>query len=141
MKKINIKLNEGLDELKFGCSIDEAIKLWGEPDEIENLNFDEDCNTTVLIYDNYGCALYFEESDQFLLSCIEIENEDAVLFDERIFTFDQKEIIEMMKKHGYTDLEEDQETWGENRISYEKSMIDFFFQDRDLISVTWGVII
>ena len=38
-------------------------------------------------------------------------------------------------------LDEAVEEWGENRVTFEDGMIDFFFDNGRLMSVNWGVLV
>jgi hypothetical protein len=44
----------------------------------------------------------------------------------------------MMKDNGYKDMDEDDETWGEHRVTFEDAQIDFYFDDQELTLVSWG---
>jgi len=46
-----------------------------------------------------------------------------------------------MEKKGYEVAEMELEISGEKRVSYDDAMIDFFFNDGDLVFVNWGVLV
>lgn len=57
--KLEIKLKEGIGGLSFNASIDQAIKLFGKPTDVENIGEDIDYPTTILHYDNLGLSFVF----------------------------------------------------------------------------------
>ncbi len=50
----------------------------------------------------------------------------------------QEEIIGLMHEKGYIDMEDDEETWGELRVSFDDAQIDFYFLDNQLTLVSWS---
>ncbi|MEA4968676.1 MAG: hypothetical protein VB048_11245 [Bacteroidaceae bacterium] len=61
--ELEIKLKEGIGELAFNSSIDQAIKLFGKPNDVENIGEDIDYPTTILHYDYLGLILFFETNE------------------------------------------------------------------------------
>ncbi len=137
IKFLEIKPDIGLGDFVFGDTIDVIKSALGEPDDTEILN-DEDFETKIITYFEEGITFFFEGEDNSIFTCVEIDNEDALIFGKKIIGKNEKEIIGLMSDHGYTEYETDVEEWGEKRISYEKNAIDFFFQDDELISVSWA---
>jgi hypothetical protein len=72
------------------------------------------------------------------LSTIESDNLETVLFNARIFNITRDNLISLMTENGYKDLEEDDETWGEHRVTFEDAQIDFYFADQELTLVSWS---
>jgi hypothetical protein len=52
----------------------------------------------------------------------------------------EPEIIDLMKKHGYTAFETEAED-KDKRLSYEVSMMDFFFREGKLVYMNFGVFV
>jgi len=73
-------------------------------------------------------------------ACFETENEDAVLYDTKVFKLNRAEVIELMRENGFKELEEEDED-GEHRVSFEDAMIDFFFDGDKMTAVSWGVLV
>ena len=50
-----------------------------------------------------------------------------------------QEIIDLMMANGFEEIDEDEEEWGEKRISFDEALIDFYFESDELVTVNWGV--
>ena len=137
-EKLEIKIKEGLNELKFGISMDDVKKLLGTPDDTEIIEEDDE-NTEVWYYWEDGLTVFFEESEDKRCVCLETDNPDAVLLGKKISKIKEKEIEEMFKKENFIDFEEENENWGEKRISVNDAVLDIYFEKGDLVSVNWGV--
>jgi len=140
MENLEINLKTGLNEINFGDTIEKVTALIGEPQDVENLDMDDE-STTVLNYWDKGITLFFEDSNKPSLSCIEVSNKDATLFGEKIFLLSEEKIIQLMSDNGFTDYEKETEVWGEKRITYEDLMLDLYFENQKLSVVSWGSLI
>ncbi len=140
MENIEINIKSGLDGITFGSKLEDVIAQLGDPEDIENIDMDDE-NTTVLNYWDMGITLFFEDVTKPCLSCIEISNKNATLFGKKIFSLSKDEIILLMKEKGHNEYELDTEVWGEERLTFEDLMIDFYFEDKKLSEVSWGNII
>ncbi len=141
--KLEIGLLDGLDELKFGDSPETVKNLLGEPVEIEDIGeeVDEELDTILWSYDELGLTVFFEGKNNHVLSCFETDNEDTTLFGKKLFSLDEKQIIELMKENGLTMMDAEEEEWGEKRVSFDEALIDFYFQKNKLVTVNWGVFV
>ncbi len=129
----------GTDNLKFGTQIEKVIKLIGTPDETTNLdNDDDDVNTVVCNYWEKGYTLFFEGEDNPVFTCADIDNHNISLFGKKIFDLKKNDIISLMKVNGFANPETEEEVWGETRLSYQDAVIDFYFEEGELNSVSWG---
>ncbi len=141
--KLEIGLLDGLDELKFGDSPETVKNLLGEPLEIEDIGDegDEDLDTILWSYDELGLTVFFEGKNNHVLSCFETDNEATTLFGKKLFELSETEIIALMKENGLTQMDVEEEEWGEKRISFDEALIDFYFQNNKLVTVNWGVFV
>jgi hypothetical protein len=90
-------------------------------------------------YPDAGLNFFFEASNgEPSLSTIESDNLDTVVFNAKIFNLTKDSIIELMKENGYSDIDEDDETWGEHRVTFDDAQIDFYFDDQELTLVSWS---
>lgn len=137
--KNEIILKEGFGELRFGMQINQVINLIGNPSEVEEIGEDLEMPATVLYYEEKGLSLFFENLDQEKLSCINIETDEILLFNQQIKGKTSKEIVDLMRENQIFEQTMDKEEWGEERISYEEYAIDFFFLEDKLNSVTLGL--
>ena len=142
MIKIEILPLKGVNELQFGNTKEEIIEVIGATDQFEIIEEEEEVFTEMYTYPKYKASLFFEgnETEMIFTSC-DTENKDVYLFDNKIFDLSEAEIMQLMKEHNFKDLEIDEEEWGEKRISYLDAMMDFYFHDEELISITWGILV
>lgn len=135
-----IKPNIGYGDIKFGIGMDAFVREYGEPDDLENYDDDEVTNTTVLNYWHLGFSAFFVGLPNQKLAGIEVDQPKTTLYGKQIIGYSEEELIELMKKHGHEDYEtEDEEV--DRRLSYEQSMMDFFFREGVLVYMNFGVFI
>ncbi len=142
IKEIDLIPLKGIGPLLFGATTKEALDIIGKPNSTEVIrDTDEMISTVVWHFDKDKLTLYFEGEEKEVLACCETDNPDTLIFGQKIFKMDHYEIIELMKSQSYNDIEEDDETWGERRISFEDALTDFYFVDGRLTNVSLGVFI
>ena len=138
--KMEIKLLEGFDDLEFGATSEDVVNYLGNPDEVEELEEgEEEFKTLIWSYNEAGFTLFFDGEDPKLFSCIETDNRDITLFGKKIFEMKSQEIIDLMLANGFEEMDEDEEEWGEKRVSFDEALIDFYFESDELVTVNWGV--
>ena len=142
MKDFTIEPLKGYGEIPFGMTLDEATKILGMPDFYEELSdMEETGNRSIYYeYEELETNIYFEGVTKSVVACFETENMEATLYGEPIFDLTKEEIIDLMKEHGFKELEEEKED-DEQRVSFEDAMIDFFFDEDGLAAVSWGVLV
>lgn len=139
--ELKIEISNGLSILPFRCSTEVVRGIFGEPEETEELDnaCDGSLESIAWNYDEKGLIFFFDvTSMEPSLSTIETDNQDAELFGEKIFKLKREELINLMKSKGFGEFEEEEETWGESRLTYEEAQIDFYFNDQDLSLVSWS---
>jgi hypothetical protein len=139
--QLDIVPKVGLGEIHFGDISENVIRHLGQPEDLENIEDVDNFNTVVLYYWESGITVFFEGKGKSVVSCIEVENPQATMFGKTIFEMTEQDIIALMKEKGYELAEVEHETSGERRVSYDDAMIDFFFEDGDLVAVNWGVLV
>lgn len=132
---INIK--KGIGELLFDMSVEDVKHLLGEPTEIETIDNGMDEETLVLHYDELGLTLFFEGEPR-LLNCIDTDNEETVLFGQKVYEMQEKEVAHLMVTNNYFAEDIENESWGERRVSFSEANVDFFFEDDELVSIVFG---
>ena len=142
MKDFTIEPLKGYGEIPFGMTLDEAVKTLGMPDFYEELSdMEETGNRSIFYeYDELETNIYFEGVTKSVVACFETENTEATLYGKPVFDLTKEEIIDLMKKQGFKELEEETED-EELRVSFEDAMIDFFFDEDELTAVSWGVLV
>ena len=131
MKDFTIMPLKGYGEIPFGMSLDETVKLLGMPEFYEELSdMEETGNRSIYYeYEELETNIYFEGITKSVVACFETENQEATLYEKPVFDLTKEEIIDLMKKQGFKELEEETED-GELRVSFEDALIDFFFDGR-----------
>lgn len=138
-----IILGTGMGPLRFGTSMDEVRTLVGEPEEIDESEDDDEFEHQAWNYyeDDHLLSLYFDREDDFRLSCIETDNPSLRLFGEPIHDRPIEDIRQLMQQNGQGHAEIETMEGGEVRLSYEKAMIDLYFEEGRLQFVNFGVFI
>ena len=142
MKDFTIQPLKGYGEIPFGMTLDETVKILNMPDYYEELSdMEETGNRSIYYeYEELETNIYFEGITKSVVACFETENMEATLYGERVFDLTREEVINLMKEHGFKDLDEDEED-GEHRVSFEDALMDFFFDEEGLTVVSWGVLV
>ena len=135
--ELNILIKEGIGDLRFNMPVEDAVALIGTADEVENIDNAADESTTVLHYNDLGMTLFFEQENPEL-ACIDVDNDECMLFGQRVFDLDERQIVELMVKNNYTEQDVDEEDWGERRVSFPEGNIDFYFDEGELVSIIMG---
>jgi hypothetical protein len=140
-EKPEIKLLKGFCALPFGASKENATLIFGEPEEIQNLS-DDILNNHSLVYHywDYGFSLFFDMNKNQSFCSVEIDNKDAELFDLKLFSLKEKEIIVLMTQNGYELSDSEMHPWGEKRISFDSAGLDCYFENNKLVSVNFSVL-
>ena len=140
-EKPEIKLLKGFCVLPFGSSKDKAVEAFGQPEEIQNLTDDIlNNNSMVYHYWNEGYSLFFDTNKDQTFCSVEIDNKETLLFEIRIFSLKEKDIVELMKKNGYSLSDSEVHKWGEKRISFDEAGLDCYFENGKLVSVNFGIL-
>ena len=134
---LEIKIKEGLGNLRFQMPVEEIVQLLGTADEVENIDNAAEEPTTVLHYNDLGITL-FCEGENPTLACIDVDNEECTLFGKEVFDMDERDIVKLMVSNNYTEQDADEEDWGERRISFPEGNLDFYFDGGELVSIILG---
>ena len=132
---LTIHIKKGLGDLLFDMPVEQVVELWGEADDVENIDNASDETTTVL---HYGDITLFFEGENPILSCIDIADPDCTLLGSHVFDMTEKEVVRLMVENHYYEQDIDTEAWGERRITFNEGNIDFYFDGDTLISILIG---
>jgi hypothetical protein len=143
MKKLTleIKPKEGFGEIPFGVMSQNVFEYLGEAEEIEDIEDEDVFNTIIMNYWEQGITVFLEGIEKSVVACFETENPESTLYGERIFDMDEIQVIQLMSSRGFEVAETEIDEAGEKRISYDDAMIDFFFEENELLAVNWGVLV
>jgi hypothetical protein len=126
--------------LQFGSSKDEAVEMFGTPEEIQELTDDIlHNNTMVYHYWDKGYSLFFDKNRDQKFSSVEIDNRETLLFDIKLFTLREKELVLLMNENGYALSDTETHEWGEKRVSFDKAGLDCYFENNRMVSVNCGI--
>lgn len=142
MENLIIEPLKGYGDIKFGMSIDEVVNVFGTPSNLEELEpiiEGNEISSILYDYDDIAVSVCFEGTDKLLVSSISTINEDATLFGEKIYEMNRNQIIDLMKRNGYKEFDEEEQE-GDTCLIYDELMLDFYFNEGELIDVVWGVI-
>lgn len=137
---LEIKPKIGLGDIEFGEIPENVTKVFGEPEQAEEITSDDDLKTTILTYNN-GVTVFLEGLVEPVVSNFDIDNKNASLYGAQIFEMQENEITKLMKDHGFSEIEKEEEEWGEVRLTFEDALIDFYFEADKLAAISWGVLI
>jgi len=138
---IQIVLKKGLGDIHFGCIPEVVRAILGEPDDVEELEnvIDGSVESIVWNFPDTGLNFFFDAANgEPVLSTIESDNLETVLFNAKIFNIAKDNLVDLMVENGYKEIEEDEETWGEHRVTFEDAQIDFYYADQELTLVSWS---
>ncbi|MCJ8163771.1 hypothetical protein MKJ04_02890 [Pontibacter sp. E15-1] len=137
----DIRLGKGLGKIKFGLTMKEVEELIGEPEEVEESDEEDEFEHQAWNYWEEGYSLYFDKEDDYRLSCIETANREVQLWGDRVFEMSKAQVLQLFTDNEITGPEEEEAETGETRISFEREMIDLYFDEDQLIAINFGVFI
>ena len=132
-----IKIKEGLGDVRFGMTEAEVTAIMGRADGVEHIENAADEPTTVLHYDELGLTLFLEGDPQ-VLACIDIANEGCTLFGKEVYVLDERTLVKLMVDNNFAEQDVDEEDWGERRVTFTRGNIDFYFDDGQMTSIIMG---
>ncbi len=74
MSDAEIKVGIGFSKVRFGMTEEEVIELLDQPDETEEMRFEDGCTAIIYYYDELGISLSFESEEDFRLMEISFED-------------------------------------------------------------------
>jgi hypothetical protein len=136
-----INLLKGFCTLNFGVSAVDAELVFGKPEEIQVLDdtiLETSC--TVYHYWDSGFSLFFDNKNSMRFGSVEVDNEDTLLFGQKLFSLTEQQLIDLMKQHNYT-LTDTENRIGAKSVSVlMKRGLDCYFENGRMSSVNFGVI-
>ena len=138
---IEIKPMEGLGELNFGVTKEEVERMVGAPEDVEEMDTENNIRTLIWHYWSKGFSAFFDEDNNFKLSSLEVDNQMTTLWGQLIFNMKEEELIELFRSKGFKEIDIEEQEWGERRVSIDDAMVDLYFEDGELNSINFGVFI
>ena len=136
-----INLLKGFCRLSFGVSAVDAELVFGKPEEIQVLD-DPILETSCTVYHYWasGFSLFFDNKNSMKFGSVEVDNEDTLLFSQKLFALKEQQLIDLMKQNKFTLTDSEKQDWGEKRLSFDEAGLDCYFENGKLSSVNFGVI-
>jgi hypothetical protein len=141
MLNLEIKPRIGFGNINFGDIPEKLTQILGKPDNVEEVRTDDDLKTTILFFTEIGITVFLEGLIEPIVSNFDVDNKNATLYGVKIFDKPEAEIKKLLMDNGFNQFEDDEEEWGERRLSCEDALMDFYFVDGKLEAVNWGVYI
>lgn len=144
MKELqNLKIipKKGYDKFLFGTDYNQIVSILGKPDEvIEDNDSKEFAESITAFFDNYGLAMFFENIDEgnsMTLQSIEIDDDNALMFNKNIFSLSKNELIKFLeeKLEEKSVVDDDKEFEDYDIIEFNNNGVSLLFEDDDLISI------
>jgi len=141
-----IKPDIGLGKIKFGTKMKDFMADFGNPDEVDEIDemddIDEDgeMHTTLLHYWEKGFSVFFVGLTAQILAGIETDHPETNLFGKKIMGMHRDDLEKLMKSKGHSYYETENNN-NDVRLSYDISMMDFFFRDDKLVYMNFGVLV
>lgn len=136
---LEIRILTGFCTLPFGANKALAMQIFGPPEEEQTLKEELLNNQSlVLHYWDKGFSLFFDLNQNEKFCSVETDNRETILFDEKIFSLKEKEIIALMKQNNFELSDTEIHPWGEKRISFDAAGLDCYFENNRLVSVNFS---
>jgi len=132
MLNLEIKPKVGLGDILFGEIPENLTKMMGQPESVEDIRTDDDLKTTILSFPEKGITVFLEGLVEPIVSNFDVDNKAATLFGVNVFEKSEAEVKLLMETNGYAQFEEDEEEWGERRLSSDDALMDFYFVEGKL---------
>lgn len=135
---LELLINEGFENIKFGASMEEVTAAFGSAGETDMVDEDEETDVVIWHYWDKGISVFFEQEAGFRFSCAEVSNENTTIWGEKVFEMDKDQIKALFEQHNFKEIETETHDWGEERLSIIDAMVDFYFENGEVVSVNFG---
>ncbi len=136
-----IRLLKGFCTLNFGQSPDNTEALFGAPDETQSLIDDIlDTSSFVMHYWSKGFSLFFDVNNNKSLHIVEVDNADTVLFEKKVFSLKEAELVELLKTNGFKLSDSEKHEWGEKRLSFDEAGLDCYYENGKLSTISFSLV-
>ncbi len=141
-----IKIGQGLGEIKFGISREELEKIMGKPDELENYSYSnsEEDKTESWHYDKLDVSFSFDEQDDWELGAISITSKDYLFNGKALIGKTEEEALNFITsiypediKHEFSTFDDDQDRI---LVDFEDLGLNFWFMNGILEEIEWSVL-
>ena len=142
MENTEIKVKEGLGDIMFLSSIEEVIKILGEPTEDEAINeIDDSHHSRLLHYDHLGLSASFDEEENWTLTSIAISEEEYNINDVNLIGLNKSEFLEKIKSLDlgeYIEEEFNEDDYESTVLNFDDSHLTCWFENDELQEIQWS---
>ncbi|MBN2165092.1 MAG: hypothetical protein JW717_02330 [Marinilabiliaceae bacterium] len=142
MSNTEIKLGIGFSEVKFGMSEKEVVELLDQPDETEEMRFEDGAKAIIYYYDDLGISLSFESEEDYRLMEIAFEDGDFAIKDILKIGVKKDELPAIIKKLGLSTPEVENlasEGFPDRDImSFDDENLNIWLEDDEVVSLQIG---
>jgi len=141
-----VLIGEGLDKIKFGMLRDEVKAILGEPNEIDEFEYeDSDKISAAWHYDELEISLVFDEEIDWQLINIAISNPEAEISGKKVVGMSLDEALKFIEAQklgeaAIMEKEDNEEDADDDykEVFVEDSNISFWFDENILTEIQWG---
>ncbi|MBI3509678.1 MAG: hypothetical protein HY064_03370 [Bacteroidetes bacterium] len=142
MKSYEAELLKHFGGVPFGASTEVIVSAMGSPEETENLDSGDGTLAPVWHYWSRGFSLFFDNEDGTRFCCVEADNSVILkMLDTHVFKLNEDELRRLMKKYGFTQIEEELHEWGEKRLTFDEANVDYYFEKGIMVSINFGAML
>ena len=142
MENTEIKVKEGLGDIMFLSSIEEVIKILGEPTEDEAINeIDDSHHSRLLHYDHLGLSASFDEEENWTLTSIAISEEEYNINGVNLIGLNKSEFLEKIKSLDlgeYIEEEFNEDYYESTVLNFDDSHLTCWFENDELQEIQWS---
>lgn len=142
MENTEIKVKEGLGDIRFLSSIEDVINVLGEPTEDESINeIDDSHHSRLLHYDHLGLSASFDEEENWTLTSIAISEEEYNINGVNLIGLNKSEFIEKIKPLNLGDFikeEFNEEDYKSTVLNFDDSHLTCWFENDELQEIQWS---
>ena len=141
---MDIKLGQGIGEVKFGMTRAEVVSIMGEPSEKEVLPpFDGELGgSEAWHYDTIELSASYDEEEGFKLCSLAASSTDSLFEGIDLIGLSQEEVLQQIEILGLGDVEIETiaNEEGEEQIvaSIPEVSLNLWFEDGHLSEIQWG---
>jgi hypothetical protein len=142
MSDTEIKLGIGFSKVKFGMTEEEVIELLDQPDETEEMRFDDGATAIIYYYDELGISISFESEEDFRLMEISFEDEEFSIKGLLKVGVSKIALPEIFKKLGFSEPEheklDDEGYPGKEVYTFDDENLNIWLDDEEVTSIQIG---
>ena len=143
---LDVKIGDGLGDIKFGFTKEKLKYLIGEPNEIDTYNAsgeEDGYLTESWHYDEHEFSVSFDEEDNWRLSTISISSPDSTYKSHQLIGKPMEEVMDLIDadelgENELDDLSDD--NIDQKLISFIRASLNLWFENGKLSEIQWGVL-